>query len=513
MHPALGILELVEMVCYNLGPHCHRAYGTLAALALTCRSLRDPALDALWNRQESLIPILLCMPADVFNVRPDLYSATPLRVVRPLAPSDWKRLSLYSHRVRTLDTSFEYELKEIYPILNLCLSSVVLFPNLRNLCWYSESDEEFLCIRIFLTATLSRLDLAYEPSTTTCSLLSTLGRTCPHLTDLEITLPASKIESDLNCTAMSGFLCSMPRIESVTVPMLQWSAVKHIGQFHTLNSLSLVTLPNVPLAVPPPAPFIFAGPRQLQLGFAYLPEILHLLQMGSHIKLESLTLEFAVEYTAEESAKLYTALTVACSPNSLTYLHLGLVARNGAASAECAITDELLRILFCFTKLTSLQLTSAAIFTIHDGTMMDAAQAWPCLEDLVLDSYHRPLTPPLLTLESLYSLAQHCPRLRFLRLRLDATSLPTARPLSNALAPQRELTSMRIAQSAISQPRAIARLLSDIFPNVRTISRAQYLGEPPAGMDANYDRWKEVEGLIPEFVAVREEERARAQLT
>ncbi|KAJ7020719.1 hypothetical protein C8F04DRAFT_285623 [Mycena alexandri] len=143
---------------------------------------------------------------------------------------------------------------------------------------------------------------------------------------------------------------------------------------------------------------------------------------------------------------------------------------------------------------------------------MDAAQAWPCLEDLTLDSFSRPFTPPLLTIESLYSLAQHCPRLRSLHLTLDATTLPAPRSLANGLGPQRKLTTMCIAQSAISQPRAIARLLSDIFPNLRVISQAQYFDDPSAEMQANYARWKEVEGLVPEFVAVREEERARAQL-
>ncbi|KAJ7020718.1 hypothetical protein C8F04DRAFT_1403401 [Mycena alexandri] len=345
MHRALGILELVEMVCYNLGPHGDRADGTLAALALTRRSLRDPALDALWNTQDSLIPILSCMPEGVFNLRPHLCSSEePLRIVRPLAPTDWERLSVYSHRVKTLSAEFESELEEVYPILNLCLSPIALFPNLQTLSWYSESEEEFLCIRIFLTSTLSRLAFTYEPSTTSCSLFSTLGRTCPHLTDLEITLLDDENRSVLNCKATSRFLCSLTRIESVKVPMLEWAALKQIGQFPTLNSLTMFILPDVSPSVPPPSAYIFAGPRNLHLECVYLSEIFHLLQMGSHIHLESLIVEFNMEYSAEEGTRLYTALTVSCSPRSLTHLHLRLGGCSIKNSAEYAITDDMIRI-------------------------------------------------------------------------------------------------------------------------------------------------------------------------
>ncbi|KAJ7772228.1 hypothetical protein B0H16DRAFT_1714437 [Mycena metata] len=439
MHHALGILELVEMVCYNLGADGDSAYGTLAALALTCRSLQDPALDALWSHQESLIPILSCMPADIFNVRPPWCpSALPLRIVRPLAPTDWKCLLFYSRRVRTLETSFESALAEIYPILSLCLLPGTLFPNLRSLSWYSESDDEFLHIQIFLTSTIVYLDLTYEPSATSCSLLSILGRTCPHLTDLGITLSEFEYESDLNCTAVSIF-----------------------------------TLPDIPHSVLPR----HASSRILE-NFIW--------SMGSYINLESLILQFNMEYSTEESTKLYIALTVSCSLNSLTRLHLRLGSCDRNPSAECTITDGMMRILFYITKLTSLQLTSAAQFTIHDGTILDAAQAWPCLEDLTLDSFCRPLTPPLLTVESIYSLAQHCPRLRSLHLTLNATSLPAPRSLFNALARRQNL---RRCASLSLQFRG------------RAISRAEYCDDLTAEMQANYERWKEVEGLVPEFVA------------
>ncbi|KAJ7036640.1 hypothetical protein C8F04DRAFT_1095209 [Mycena alexandri] len=508
MHRALEILEIAEMVCCHLRPQGHCAGQTLAALAASCRIWQDPALDALWATQDSLIPILSCMPQGLFNVEPSLpYFDSFRRMVRSLTLADWKRLSLYSHRVKDLSTSFESKMAEIYLILNLCLSPTALFPNLQTLSWDLNSEEEFpyigrliTYIRIFLTSTLSGIAFGYTPSITNCSLLSTLGRTCPHLTAVKITLTDDEDESDDSTEATSLFLCSLPHIESITVPRLEWTALKHIAQSHRLTSLSMDLLPDLSSLVSPPSPYTFAGLQHLQLEAAQVGETLRLLQTGNY------------GYSVVEGMKLYTTLAVVCSPSSLIQLHIHLDGYYDTHdSAESAINDSMIRSLFPFRKLVCLTLTSTALFVIHDNTMMDAARAWPCLEELTLDFVSLPLVPPPshLTLQSLCSLAQHCSRLRSLHITIDATVLPP--PPAIAITPQRELTSMCIAHSAISQPRAVARLLSDIFPNFRHISASRRSSAMSVDMKATYARWEEVVSLVPEFVAVREEERARVQ--
>ncbi|KAJ7733949.1 hypothetical protein B0H16DRAFT_1426470 [Mycena metata] len=245
MHLVLEILEIAEMVCCHLRPQDHCAGRTLAALAATCRIWQEPALDALWETQDSLVPILSCMPQDLFNVRPHLCSSElPLRMVRSLTLADWERPSLYYHRVKDLYTSFDSKMAEIYPILNLRLSPTALFPNLRRLYWDSDSEAEFPYICIFLTPTLSEIAFSHTPSVTNCSLLSTLGRTCPHLTEVDITLTDDADESDDSVKAVSLFVCSLPYLESVSVPRLDWAALKHIRQSHRLTLLSISTLPG-----------------------------------------------------------------------------------------------------------------------------------------------------------------------------------------------------------------------------------------------------------------------------
>ena len=45
------------------------ARRTLFALAMTCRSLQDYALDALWYRQDSLVMLIQCLPDDLWEMR------------------------------------------------------------------------------------------------------------------------------------------------------------------------------------------------------------------------------------------------------------------------------------------------------------------------------------------------------------------------------------------------------------------------------------------------------------
>jgi hypothetical protein len=64
-----SIPELVELMCEGLGhPRVHRK--DLAALARTATVFRRPALDLLWQHQDSanLINIILCiLPADLWE--------------------------------------------------------------------------------------------------------------------------------------------------------------------------------------------------------------------------------------------------------------------------------------------------------------------------------------------------------------------------------------------------------------------------------------------------------------
>lgn len=76
MHHCFTIYEIVIHICeelvYRGNGNGHLAqyssYGTIAALAVTCKTIQDPALNILWSTHESLIPLLRCMPTDLWSI-------------------------------------------------------------------------------------------------------------------------------------------------------------------------------------------------------------------------------------------------------------------------------------------------------------------------------------------------------------------------------------------------------------------------------------------------------------
>jgi hypothetical protein len=79
MHRALEILEIIEMICGHLPQPSANPYlrldehdlpmaRSLAALARTSKNFQNPALDALWRVQHTLLNLLKCMPSDLWNI-------------------------------------------------------------------------------------------------------------------------------------------------------------------------------------------------------------------------------------------------------------------------------------------------------------------------------------------------------------------------------------------------------------------------------------------------------------
>lgn len=63
MHACLEIGEVLYLIFEEA------SRGTLAALAVTCRAFKEPALSTLWRELYSFVPLLLTMSADLWEIR------------------------------------------------------------------------------------------------------------------------------------------------------------------------------------------------------------------------------------------------------------------------------------------------------------------------------------------------------------------------------------------------------------------------------------------------------------
>ncbi|KAJ7126028.1 hypothetical protein C8R44DRAFT_733946 [Mycena epipterygia] len=187
-------------------------------------------------------------------------------------------------------------------------------------------------------------------------------------------------------------------------------------------------------------------------------------------------------------------------------------------AANHVIEIQSLRTLFGFVNLTSISILSPIGIDLDNTTVLDLARAWPRIETLELSSYYCASPRPRVTLECLHSFARHCPHLRALTMTLDGTVIPVVGAPHRVC--QHQLDHLGVEYSAISTPIEVARLLSAVFPNLKDIGtdrEDQDNEDLDEGKMVRYDQaitfhnlWKEVEGLLPHLLAIREEEWAWA---
>lgn len=66
-HPCLWVDEILRILARRLV--ASGAKATAVALACCCKSFEDPVLDALWETQDRLLPLLKALPGNVWKVR------------------------------------------------------------------------------------------------------------------------------------------------------------------------------------------------------------------------------------------------------------------------------------------------------------------------------------------------------------------------------------------------------------------------------------------------------------
>ncbi|KAJ7618460.1 hypothetical protein FB45DRAFT_800206 [Roridomyces roridus] len=514
MHRALAIREVVEMICSHL---LQESKASLVALGITCKDLQGPALDAVWRNMDGILPWLSCLPEDLFNEPPvgALQNRRLLHLLRPLSPQDLCPANVHAVRVETFSFEFEFVFSTIFPAFHIAFPCGSLFPRLRSLSWTSTREGDFPHIRIFLTPGLSKIRIHFVPSIVNFSLFSSLASILPHLVSMKLHY-LDQTDTELSVSSTSRLLRSLHRIESLTIPCLDMPAMMHLGQLHGLSHLCVESPPTGPYPQPQYSVF-FPTLRSLHLTKVKLTTAIHFIRMGLHMPIESLCIEWEEHYPSQEMVEFYDIVAECCSHITLTEITLRCPSNPGglpprSTASRFGGNDRMLQTLFCFRNLKTLHIETTVEFDVCDNTLMDAARAWPILEDIQLyTTFMRDLPAPRVTVQSLRTFAECCPRLRVFRLTVDCDSGRPSSSLPASIKSPHPLSELFIALSPISKPVVVARILSGIFPNVRLVrfggTRASTAVQ--AELLRRLELWREVEALLPEFAAAREEERTR----
>ncbi|KAJ7097366.1 hypothetical protein C8R44DRAFT_812160 [Mycena epipterygia] len=486
MHRCLEILELVDTICSNLmdwGP----GYASLAALAQTCKFFHGPALDCLWERQDTLWNILSCMPVDLFEI----YSDPPtselgsdggeqhLRLLRPIVAADWERPLRYTHRVRFLSSGpfwDNIDVSRVFPALSASLPGDCVFPMVTTLRWL-HVNESFVFIRMFISPTLRSLDFSSNPSNTNLSILPTLVRTCTGLKHVGINFGRVV---DSRRAAVSAFVRALPCLESLTVDIPDVAALQHIGRLPTLTSLTIASLPEEFFHSPSLDASLFPSLIELTLERVKIEPVTEFLRVCSDTPLRNLCIIIEECPSTAATHGLFAAIKAACSHISLTSLDLvNYCDPSPTIGQEYVISNDSMRLLFGFQNLREINVTAPLGFALDDATIADVACAWPRATNLSLKSFAG-YKRPRLSLNCLHVFSRHCPDLVHLELTLDASFIPAT---TVAVPSPHGLKSLNVGESLISAPALVAGFISAIFPHLDEISTYR-------STEDNEDEWE-----------------------
>ncbi|KAJ6459883.1 hypothetical protein C8R45DRAFT_542086 [Mycena sanguinolenta] len=531
MHRSLRIPEIILQICSHLNPDPRAGAADLAALARTCRIFHDPALDALWWEQDTIMNLMRCMP-DVWETvtpPPGFLTALlnlvgrPVSAVRPIVASDWDRVKKYSYRVKSLQCHGNHglALTSVFEAIQLEAPDGRLLPNLRHFSW-TYSDKHLLpFIDLFLGPNITIFAVGSVDHNAHYSVLPKIAHRYPALFGVHIGHldPDSEDQSDdddhdgprPSDRDLSTFVCALTKPQYVNVGTLDLAALTHLGGLTTLRILT-TTLPASTSFSSASNGTLFPHLQmaKLRIERGDILGMTELVRTWNCPPLESLEIQFESEsydrFTSSIGVQsfqcFYDALTTHCTPASLKIFKLDATDSDDFSASEFVYPGHLLRSLICFSNLVVVSIKVLNGYELDDEVVSDLARAWPRLRELrfgTRDYNH----PPCITLLSLHSLAQYCPHLHTLQMAFDATTVPVAATTPQARIIQNSLVVLDPAFSRISDAFPVARFLSGIFTNLKKMEWNIWGGDRQV--------WNEVFTLVAQLHEIRKEEVMRGQ--
>ena len=463
--------------------------------ALTCKDFLDVALDELWKRMDSLLPVLKLLPALQFeddsfvcaNVHVFFMISFRLQVLGGnVSKADWDRLQYYTRRVK--DFTLVYDNSHAHPstyVRIAQLQSSTLFPSLRRLyCCLEDSYASH--IFLFLSPLLDSLSLSniggFE-NTVVGPFLATLSSSPQMLS--HIVLDGGEISADILKKSFVHFKQLRSLVLEGTVFMADFSLWEVLGALPSLEDLTLEA--NDPASHPAHAP---ENSNSRSEGLSYFDALEKLSITGSFILiqhfldfidspcLKSINVSTVIDRDRNEHDHaedfLTPSMTIVASKwsQSLTYLVISNTLENG-------ITHRNSKFLTSLTDLHEIRTFKLFGWTMenNDDAVRGLAKSWPKLRTLTLGIFLQPLNQTFVSLTTLRILADNCPELEYLLIPLDISTIPpfddiTSKSLRHNMAvlilgspagvhpPDQTLLQCQIQ---------VARHLDLIFPYLKTI--------------------------------------------
>ncbi|KAJ7175024.1 hypothetical protein C8R43DRAFT_943295 [Mycena crocata] len=461
--------EVLHIIFSHLGSvvDSKKASADVAAVARTCKTFLDPALDILWSFQDGLVPALRCLPGDSWDCSGEAKDDnTFIKFRRPLRATDWERPRIYWSRIRNLYVSDSPPISsDVYQMLLLCCPNPTLFPNLQRISCCEQDNIIPNLIFPLLSPQILSISLVPGGSIADQSLLPLLGVKCPDLEDLNFRADSRCHFKPAVLRSIFLSLSEIRHLESLVIPNIDSTILEHIARLPSLKSLH------------ESQPY-FQALEDLAL-YSTIPQAAIALLSGAPSRpLTDLNIIFEKAFPdARTVAQLYSTIATHCSEATLECLCLDdsfLDSKNEDMPSfrelqRYMVNSATLRLLFPFHNLTTITLRPYFGFDLDDVTLTDMAEAWPQVEELTLtfsmDQHLSPIRTHV-SLMGIHAIATHCAHLRKLDLFFDASEIPVPRL---DVPTQTSLVELDVQCSPISASAPVATFLTGLFPNLRRV--------------------------------------------
>ncbi|PIL22646.1 hypothetical protein GSI_15338 [Ganoderma sinense ZZ0214-1] len=492
-----------------------------------------------------MAPLVCTMPGDLWSLeelphstrRPEKHL---LKFVRPPVPADYVRFIPYAWRVKCLSNDLTAQFSrakqirthpEVLSTLESFRPSVHLLPHIKELS-LTLTKYTVGPVRVLLSPKLEKLSYSIQPTRDkatktaikqdTMQLFQKLGRVCPNLTQL--TLDCSMRSKELR-HELANTLSNLPYLilfvlkkPSVDIPILRALSL--------LSNLRVMVIDYIigdeewaglPLRV-----LSFETLGMLNLNTDSMDAAYNLLHSINSPILQAVGLEVSSPASRSLVEKVFTEF--ATRHQDLRYLKLVLPCAEADPPQEI-LTPDTLRPLLKVKELITVDLHGCPI-ALDDRFVLRCADAWPKITGLRLGVRHGLGEPcSTVSLSALVPFVHKCPSLRLLGLPLDPAPVALAREMRN-IPPslcgghsQHQLETLQVGQVAITDVPMVAGFLSGLFPGLLCIDPACSEDELESDEEEedgetrmlNADRWEAVMDEIPDFAAVRRQERAWGQ--
>ncbi|KAG2157608.1 uncharacterized protein EDB93DRAFT_1220626 [Suillus bovinus] len=505
--PTETLLHIFAIIHEDYNSLISRA--ALAALARTCMTFKEPALDTLWKHIDGFEPLILCFPEGVR----DRDVEGKMTLTRPLFAKEWSTFSQYAHRIRSLtfDSSEPNIIDDRIVQALISAPSSTPLPNLCRLHWLDDQECFIPLLRCLLVPTIRSIELRsnisgipWSPSFAKSALLTSLVVRCPSVREFKCVYQG---DSEDTSDVISDAVCGLREVFHLEAGVLNTQALLHLASLSSLKSLHFRTY-NIKSTQTNDVPISLSQINLVQIAAPSLSVLAHCLRNVYFFCCRSVTFDidsnWGLPYDPLVIPELIISLSEHFSP-ALEYFSFdfdppffSLEDEAILVNPRFALTFDAIAPLLSLSHLTKVDLDWICASAIDDASLKRMAQSWPLLQQFYFGSGCRWMVPPSLTFIGLIHLIQHCRDLRIVDMTFCACSVDTdSEPFSKTI-PNKNISSIFVGMSPIVDPIAVACQLHTLMPNLTGVDRFGSLEEiRVAPQFQNFDEdWAQVDDFL-----------------